>query len=164
MQGEPERTSVERLFEEDIKDARAAGTGLSRSSLQAQRSLESYLKAGNRPRWMERLSDIDAGMAALRRRLDRAHRALAEECAGDPAAFARRWRETAERWSFDEHNELVRQHNEWYPVERQLPMNPRTRDYVLVGGRDYRRRELDAAWILEEFPVGGGYEGYPRGV
>jgi hypothetical protein len=32
-------------------------------------------------------------------------------------------------------------------------MNPRTGDYVTAGGRDWRRRELDAAWILEQFPA-----------
>ena len=138
---------------EDLRAAREATDRLSRSSMQSQRSLEAYLKAGNRPRWMERLSDIDAGVLSARHRLERAHRALREECAGDRAAFARRWRQAAEAWDFGEHNELVRQHNEWFPVERQLPMNPRTRDYVLVGGRDYRRPELDAAWVLEQFPA-----------
>jgi hypothetical protein len=31
-------------------------------------------------------------------------------------------------------------------------MDLRTRDYVLVNGRSYRRRELDAIWVLERFP------------
>ena len=57
----------------------------------------------------------------------------------------------AEAWSFEDLNELIRTHNEWYPVERDLPMDLRTRDYVLVNGRSYRRRELDAGWILEQF-------------
>ena len=32
-------------------------------------------------------------------------------------------------------------------------MDPRTRDFVKVGGRSYRREPLDAAWILERFPA-----------
>ena len=32
-------------------------------------------------------------------------------------------------------------------------MDPRTRTYALVGGEDYRRRPLDAAWALERFPA-----------
>jgi hypothetical protein len=32
-------------------------------------------------------------------------------------------------------------------------MDPKTRDYVKVGGRSYRRRPLDAAWILDRFPA-----------
>ncbi len=121
--------------------------------MQYQRTLENYLKAGNRPRWMERLVEIDGGVTQHRQRLERAYRRLREETGGDVAAFARRWRETAERWDFGEHNVLVHQHNEWYPIERQLPIDLRTRDYVLIRGKSYRRPELDAAWILEQFPA-----------
>jgi hypothetical protein len=32
-------------------------------------------------------------------------------------------------------------------------MDPRTRDFVLVNGRRYDRRPLDAAWILDRFPA-----------
>jgi hypothetical protein len=35
-------------------------------------------------------------------------------------------------------------------------MNPRTGDYMTIGNRDWRRRRLDAAWILERFPVEHG--------
>ncbi len=58
----------------------------------------------------------------------------------------------AAEWSFDRLNELIEQHNEWYPIERDLPMDLRTRDYVLVNGRSFRRPLLDRAWILEQFP------------
>ena len=74
---------------------------------------------------------------------------------GDREAFARRWREIARTWSFADVNELIGQHNEWFPIERQLPMDPRTRDYVLIHGRSYRREPLDAAWVLAEFPAEG---------
>ena len=32
-------------------------------------------------------------------------------------------------------------------------MDPRSRDFVKVGGRPYRREPLDTAWILERFPA-----------
>ena len=54
--------------------------------------------------------------------------------------------------AFDDLNELIRQHNEWYPIERDLPMDLRTRDYVQVNGRSYRRPELGPEWVLEQFP------------
>ena len=79
------------------------------------------------------------------------HAALREDCSG--REFARRWRAIAHRWRFDELNELIRTHNEWYPVERDLPMDLRTRDYVLVNGRSYRRPVLGPEWILEHFPA-----------
>ena len=63
------------------------------------------------------------------------------------AAFA-----VADAWSFDDLNELIEQHNDWYPIERQLPMDPRTRDYVRFAGRSYRRPVLDTAWVLQHFP------------
>ena len=119
----------------------------------SQRSVEAYLKAGVRPRWMERIAEIDHSIAAQRRRLGRAYRQLREECDNDAARFASRWREFAARCRFDELNELIEQHNAWYPIERDLPMDLRTRDYVLVGGRSYRREPLSAEWVLRQFPA-----------
>ena len=49
-------------------------------------------------------------------------------------------------------NELIRQHNEWYPVETRLPMDPRTGDYIRRSGRSFRRPELGPEWVLERFP------------
>ena len=57
-----------------------------------------------------------------------------------------------ERWRFDAVNELVAQHNAYYPVEARLAMDPRTRDFVpRRRWKPYRRRLLDAEWILERF-------------
>jgi hypothetical protein len=64
-----------------------------------------------------------------------------------------RCRALAESLRFDDLNDLIRQHNDWYPIERDLPMNPRTGDYVLIHGRSYRRPELGPAWVLEQFPA-----------
>ena len=149
---EERRTPAERLIADRLEDPRSAGRPLSSRARQSQRSLEHYLKAGVRPRWMERLIEIERGMARERRRLADAHAALNTECGHDRATFARRWRALARRWSFADLNELIGQHNAWYPIERDLPMDLHTRDYVLINGRSYRRRELDAGWILEQFP------------
>jgi hypothetical protein len=32
-------------------------------------------------------------------------------------------------------------------------MDPRTRDFVQINGKPYRRQLLDAGWILERFPA-----------
>jgi hypothetical protein len=148
-----ERSSVERLIERRSIDQEGMGRPLSRRARQTQRSVEAYLKSGVRPRWMERLADIDQGVAAEKQRLGRAYRAVQEECEHDPRAFARRWRAFARAWPFDALNELIHQHNDWYPIERQLPMDPRTRDYIRPGGRSYRRPVLGPEWILEHFPA-----------
>jgi hypothetical protein len=75
-------------------------------------------------------------------------------CRGDDELFARRWRTRAQGFRFDRLNELIREHNEWYPIEARLPLDPRTGDYVRRAGRSYLRRELDVHWVLEQFPPG----------
>ncbi|HYH58428.1 MAG TPA: hypothetical protein VD790_04330 [Thermoleophilaceae bacterium] len=146
---------VERELAKRYEDA-VEGKPLSRRARQTKRSVESYLAAGLLPRYMQRLRDIEDATRRHRRRLAAAYEALREECGEDDAQFARRWRAVAHRWRFDEVNELIREHNEWYPVESGLPLDPRTRDYVRLRGRSYRRSELTPQWALDRFP--------PRGV
>ena len=148
-----QRSQVERIVGRDLDETTGKGKPLSSRAAQTQRSIDAYLKSGVRPRWMERVADIDIGIGRERRRVAEAYRALQGECVGDPKLFAARWRERARTWRFDpELNELITQHNDWYPVERDLPLNPRTGDYVRVGGRSYRRPVLGPEWVLEHFP------------
>lgn len=95
--------------------------------------------------YMQRLRQIDDEIEAHTARLAEAY----VEHGGDPVA----WRRIAEQWRFDEVNDLIDRHNRYYPIEARLAMDPRTRDYVKVGGRPYRREPLDASWILERFPA-----------
>jgi hypothetical protein len=90
--------------------------------------------------YMARLREIDALTSEHERRLVGAY----EACGGDEGA----WRELVLAWDFGEVNELIDRHNRWYPVERRLPMDPKTGDFALVNGRSYRRPPLDAAWAL----------------
>src|SRR3954451_16003787 len=134
------------------------GKPLSRRVRQTKRSVEAYLKAGVIPRYMERLREIEAGIRSERRRIERSYRALQEEVGRDTDEFERRWRARVRSWRFDRLNELIHEHNEWYPIEANLPMDPRTRDYVLLRGRSYRRPELGPEWVLERFPARPGGE------
>jgi hypothetical protein len=95
--------------------------------------------------YMQRLRSIEAETERQLELLAEAY----EEHRSDPES----WRRLAERWDFTHVNELIDKHNRWYPMEARLAMDPRTRDYVKVGGREYRRAPLDAAWILERFPA-----------
>ena len=151
--GEQQHTPVERIVREGLIDDHALGRPFSERVRHSRRTLENYLKAGGIPRWMERVMEVDQGIAAERSRLAVAYGALQRECGHDRERFAERWRAFAEAIRFDELNELIRQHNDWYPIERDLPMDPRTRDYVRVNGRSYRRPELGADWVLEQFPL-----------
>jgi hypothetical protein len=102
--------------------------------------------------YMRRLRQIELETETHERRLAEAWQELATGCGADAAEFRRRWRATAERWNFTAVNELVDRHNRWYPAEARLAMDPRSRDYVLVGGKPYRLEPFDAAWILRRFP------------
>jgi hypothetical protein len=94
--------------------------------------------------YMQRARQIDEETERHRARLAEAYAAHS----GDPEG----WQRVAARWDFGEVNDLIERHNRWFPVEARLPMDPRTKDYVKVGGRPYRRKPLDTDWILEQFP------------
>jgi hypothetical protein len=151
-QNDQEMSPVEQHVERSYLDPEAPRK-LSRRQRQTRRTVEQYLRGGVIPRYMERLRDIDRAVKDQRALIGRDYELLREEHANDPAEFARRWRARAEAYRFDTLNELIHQHNEYYPIERQLPIDPRTRDYVKVRGRSYRRPELNAAWVLEQFPA-----------
>ena len=85
-----ERSAAERVVKRDLDATTGLGKPVSSRARMAQRSVEAYLKAGVRPRWMERIAEIDHSIAAQRRRLARAHRLLREECDGD-AVVACAW-------------------------------------------------------------------------
>jgi hypothetical protein len=95
--------------------------------------------------YMRRLRQIEEETAGHLARLAEAY----AEVGRDPEA----WRRVAGRWDFGEVNELIEKHNRWYPIEARLAMDPRSRDFVKVGGRPYRREPLDAAWVLARFPA-----------
>jgi hypothetical protein len=92
--------------------------------------------------YMQRLNQIDAAVETHERRLAEAY----QERRAD-------WRAVAEAWDFEDVNELIDKHNRWFPMEARLPMDPKTRDFVTIGGKSYRREPLDAAWILARFPA-----------
>jgi hypothetical protein len=149
-------TSVERMVRKGLADDAGVGRPLSNRVRHLRRTMEGYLKAGAPPRWMERISEIDRRLGQEKRSLAEAYAALQRECGRDGEAFEQRWRALAEERRFDDLNELIRQHNDWYPIERDLPMDPRTRDYIQLHGRSYRRPELGPRWILEQFPASPG--------
>ncbi|SRR6266545_708561 len=93
--------------------------------------------------YMVRLREIDRLTDEHVERLEAAHAATPPE----------RWQRVAERWDFFEVNDLIDRHNRYFPIESRLPMDPRTGDFATIGGVPYRRRPLDAEWILERFPV-----------
>jgi hypothetical protein len=141
-------------LEEDLRSMDITGKPLALRLRNFRPSADAYLASAGGPlAYMRRLREIELYVAAHEFELAESWHALASEHPRDAAAFARAWRMQAERVSFDEVNDLIDRHNRWYPVESRLPMDPRTGDHVLVNGRDYRLRPLDAAWVLVRFPA-----------
>ena len=107
---------------------------------------------GGAPAWSRRLKQIDALTDAALAQLQATWHELAKARRRDPVGFAAEWRDHAARVDFSRVNDLIARHNLHFPTEARLPMDIRTRDYIGPGGGDYRRRPLDAAWVLERFP------------
>jgi hypothetical protein len=149
---QPALSPVERRVLRALDGEDRRGRRISNEELLRERTVEGYLRGAVMPRWMERLKEIHNGTEAHRRRLADEFAAFAEEHAEDPEGFAQAWRDHVARRTFEDVNDLIRDHNQWYPVERQLPMDPRTGEYVLIAGRPYWRTELDADWALSQFP------------
>jgi hypothetical protein len=140
-------------LQEDVSSAGLRGRKLQLRLRNFRPAEDSYLSALGGPLpYMVRLRTITEMTADHERRLAEAWEALAAVNA-DEGRFAAAWEAELARWSFDEVNELIDRHNRYYPVESRLPMDPKTKDYALVAGEDYRRRPLDAAWALERFPA-----------
>jgi hypothetical protein len=141
-------------LEEDVRGNPLAGEPLRRRLRNFRPDAEAQLAALGGPlAWMRRLREIELAIDQHETRLAEALAELRAE--HDGAELERRWREVAERWNFDEVNDLIERHNRHYPAESRLPMNPRTGDFVLVNGRPYTRRPLDADWVLTLFPADG---------
>lgn len=141
---------------------REGGGRFSRRRLGGPRTAEEYLRAEQPPAYIRRLRAIELEFGALLRHLERAYEELQADCGPDAEAFARRWRARAHARRLEPLNQLIREHNTWYPAEANLPMDPRIRDFVPIGGRSYRRIELTPEWVMEHFPPTLRPEGRPR--
>ena len=111
------------------------------------------LAIGGAPAWSRRLRRIDTLVDEALAQLETAWRQLARAWRGKPAAFAAEWRDYASRVDFTRVDELIRRHNLYFPAEANLAMDVHTGDFIGLGGGDYRRQPLDAAWVLERFPA-----------
>lgn len=146
-----ERRELENLHE-DLRSSPLRGAPLPLRLRNFRAEADGYLASLGGPRhYMLRLREIEGMTAELERALGTERARLAETVA--PDEFPAAWRALAEAWSFDDVNDLIERHNRWYPAESRLPMDPRRGDFVLVNGRDYRLRPLDAEWILSRYPA-----------
>ena len=141
------------LLQEDLEDSPLKGKPLRRVWRNFRPDVASHVGALGGPLpYMQRVREIERLTEQHERELADEWMALAADIR-DPAELARAWRKTAQRRNFAEVNELIDRHNRFFPIEARLPMDPRTGDFVRIGGRHYERRPLDAGWVLERFPA-----------
>jgi hypothetical protein len=151
---DPRELQRARQLEEQLEGSPVLGQPI-RSRLRNFRpGPDSYVvSVAGPPSFVRRLRQIEDETGEHLRRLERAWNELAEDCGHDEPLFAEHWRALAAGWTFYAVNALVEKHNRYYPAEARLPMDPRTGDFVLVNGRSYRLKPLDADWILTRFPA-----------
>ena len=148
----PRDREERRLLDEELATSPVKGQPLRQRLRNFRPDADSAIRALGGPTiWMRRLRAIEDELDRHERQLDEAWHALAA-ATEDAAEFARLWRETAAAWSFAQVNELIERHNRNFPAEARLPMDPRTRDFVKINGRPYRREPLDERWALTRFP------------
>ena len=140
-------------LEADLEGSPVKGRPIRRRLRNFRPTEQTYLVALGGPLpWMRRLREIEDAVERHERRLEEAWREAAAGSRGDAEAFAESWLAVAGAWRFDEVNDVIDRHNRFFPAEARLPMDPRTRDFVLVNGKPYRREPLGPAWVLERFP------------
>ncbi len=144
---EVRRERAERAVGRDLENSPLVGKPLRRRYRNFRPQADSYVVSLGGPLpWMQRLRLIEDLTADHLKRLEAAY----AEHLGDPEG----WELTLRRWDFYAVNDLIDKHNRYFPIEARLPMDPKTRDFVLLNGRPYRRELLDADWALERFPPG----------
>jgi hypothetical protein len=151
---ETERDRRERrVLAEDLTGSPVKGRPLRQRLRNFRPDASSAVRALEGPTiWMRRLRAIEDELERQEAELREAWLALAAQARG-PVEFASRWQEASRAWSFAVVNELIERHNRNFPAEAELPMDPRTRDFVKVNGRSYEREPLDERWILSRFPA-----------
>ena len=97
------------------------------------------------PRFAERALEIEERTVSHRRRLTAARREL-ETAYGEGELLAAALRRLARSWCFDDVNALIDEHNRWFPIERNLPLDPATGEYLPVLGRTHRLKRLGPDW------------------
>lgn len=138
---------------EDLETITLKGKPLPVRARAFRPTAEAYLVATRGPLpYMLRLREIEQGAENLESSLEKTWVSLRAECGDDEDRFRREWTSRVAALRFDDLNDLIDRHNRWYPAESRLPMDPRTGDYALVNGRDYRLEPFDAEWVLGRFP------------
>lgn len=95
------------------------------------------------PAWVHRRKRLERHLDHLRQDLERRWSMT------PPAA----WPDLARTWDLEAINAEIGKFNRFYPIERDLPMDPRSRRMMDGEAPWSPRPPLDVGWILEQFPA-----------
>jgi hypothetical protein len=107
--------------------------------------------AAGLPAWIRRTRELELRLEELESALERAWRR------SDP----QRWAGRAHAWDLQEINAVIVAYNLNFPIERDLPMDLRSRDYTHRGAPWRPLPPIEASWILDRFPAARAGEPEP---
>lgn len=105
------------------------------------------------PIYAERKRHIEDLEAAMLKKLVALYDALVAKGAA-PDAAKKQAHEAANATDFTKLNTLIAKHNRWYPVEANLPCDPKTGAYLLFGRRWNPEPLWTAARLVAAFDAG----------
>lgn len=104
------------------------------------------------PAWSRRLKRIHDLSVALYDDLETAWGKHARRYRGKPEWFAKRWREYIEKTDLAALNEVIRKHNDYYPIEARIPIHQITGEYIVPPGIEHPKAEVTIEQLLREYP------------
>ena len=85
--------------------------------------------------------------------LARQYRQVAESCRQHPAKFKKIWTAIVETIDLSDLNQLVNEHNTFYPIEANLQADPET-GQIMMGATPWKpKKKLSAEGLLARFPA-----------
>ena len=109
------------------------------------------------PAYALRARKIEDSIAHLYNNLEVRYSELLENFGKEPIEFARKWKEVINSLELDTINRLIEKHNEYYPIEANLPMDMETSRYMLGSAPWKSKQKLSKERLFVRFPLE-----YPR--
>ena len=104
------------------------------------------------PAWVLRLKRIEDWMERILAIADLAWAETAVEYQGDDRRFMQVWLQYVEEVDYGRVNKWIRDHNEYFPIEANLPYDIHT-GKIMNGGRPFEEKEsIGSEWLLGYYP------------
>ena len=115
--------------------------------------LDEYIKAmDGPPAWVMRLKRIEDWMDQTSTKVREEWFETALENAGNTGYFRREWIHYVENFDFSRVNKWISDHNEYFPIEANLPYDIRTGKIFYCGKPFTKKDFLGQTWLLDQFP------------